>query len=61
MMTGIYVLTTAETIVIHTLLLLSMYFCIRYTWSFMGQVLNYVAGTYGTGPQLQTLKDIDAL
>lgn len=50
MMTGIYVLTTAETIVIHTLLLLSMYFCIRYTWSFMGQVLNYVAGT---GAQLQ--------
>lgn len=53
MMTGIYVLTTTETIVIHTLLLLSLYFCIRYTWSFMGQVLNYVAGV----PLLQALKD----
>ena len=51
-MTGIYVLTTMETIVIHSLLLLSLYFCLRYTWSFVGQVMNYI-----TLPQLQVLKE----
>lgn len=41
LVTGIYVLNNFETAVVQSLLLISIYFIIRYTWTFSSELLKF--------------------
>ena len=41
LVSGVCVLTTAETVVVHGLVIMSLLFFIRYTWSFILELLRF--------------------